>query len=184
MNLYEIDWRYSSTLHIFEVLTESLKDVVAKLHEAEQSDDELYFDFVLEQAEGLCGIAFVAAQRYITGTVADVKKLAYSDNRFKKDALLKVYNDRLLGLSLTKLEFCDAMANYFKHHEEWQRWAGVGQKQKTVGILQAAGLKESDSYLCVRAIHILLSQDEWNLMPLLNLLSSWRESIIGAYKQQ
>jgi hypothetical protein len=76
------------------------------------------------------------------------------------------------------------MANYFKHHEEWQRWAGVGQKQKTVGILQAAGLKESDSYLCVRAIHILLSQDEWNLMPLLNLLSSWRESIIGAYKQQ
>lgn len=42
MKLYEIDWRYSSTRHIFEVLTESLKDVVAKLHEAEQSGDELY----------------------------------------------------------------------------------------------------------------------------------------------
>ena len=158
--------------------------MVTKLQEAEQSGDELYFDFALEQAEGLCGIAFVTAQTYITGTIADVKRLALADTKFKKDQLLKEFNDNLPGLTPTKLEFCDAMANYFKHHEEWQRWAGAGQKQKTVTMLQAAGLNEADNYPCVKAIHILLPENEWNLMPLLKLLSSWRESIIEAYKQK
>ena len=182
MNLYEIDWRHPSIRHIFKALSGSLRDVVSRLHEAEQTGDELSFDFALEHAEGLCGIAFVTAQTYITGTVADVNKIVSSSTRFKKNQLLQNYNDGLLETSLTKLELCDAMANYFKHHEEWQGWSGKGQKQKTVAVLQAAGIKESDSYPCVRAMHILLPQNEWNLMPLLELLSRWRESVIKAHK--
>ena len=184
MNLYEIDWRYSSIRNIFGTLSESLQTVVDKLHEAEQSGDDIAFDFALEQAEGLCGIAFVAAQTYIAGTVADVNRIASSSTSLKKDQLLRNYSDDLAQINLTKLELCDAMANYFKHHDEWQRWSGRGRKQKTVAILQTIGIKESDNYPCIKAVHILLSQDEWDLIPLLKLLSKWRESVIETYKQK
>jgi hypothetical protein len=181
---YEIDWRYSSIQRIFESLSQGLKSVEYDLDEAEQSS-ELYFDadMALEHADGLFGIAFVAAQTYITGVVSDANKVAKLGIQLKKNQLLKDYSDFLGGLTITKLEFCDAMANYFKHHDEWAHWSsGTGQNQKTIAILRTAGIREDDSYPCVSAANILLSEDNWDLAPLLLMLSSWREVVIEACK--
>lgn len=180
---YEFDWRHSSTQRIFEALSEGLKSVEHDFEEAEQSN-EFYFDAgqALEHMEGLFGIAFVTAQTYIAGTVSDANRIARSGIKFKKDQLLKDYSDYLLGLTVTKLELCDAIANYFKHHDEWTSWSGVGRHQKAVSILQAAGIKEDDSYPCVAVANILVTKDSLDLEPLLSVLSNWHEAVINAAK--
>ncbi len=182
---YEFDWRYSSIQRIFESLSLGLKSVEYDLEESERST-ELYFDadMALEHANGLFGIAFVTAQTYITAIVSDANKVAKSSIQFKKDQLLKDYSECLLGLTVTKLEFCNAMANYFKHHDEWARWSGIGHSQKTIAILHAAGIREDDSYPCVSAANILLSKDDWDLDPLLQTLSNWRKVVIEACKSK
>jgi hypothetical protein len=182
---YELDWRHSSVQRIFESLSQGLKSVEHDLDESGQSR-ELYFDadMALDHADGLFGIAFVTAQVYITGAVSDANKVAKSGIQFKKDQLLRDYSDCLSGLTITKLEFCDAMANYFKHHDEWANWSGTGHSQKTISILRVVGLKEDDSYPCVSAATILLSKDDWDLAPLLQMLSSWRAVVIGACKSK
>jgi hypothetical protein len=182
---YEFDWRYSSTQRIFESLSQGLKSVEHDLDESEQSS-ELYFDvdIALEHADGLFGIAFVTAQAYITGVVSDANKVAKSDIQFKKDQLRKDYSDYLPGLTVTRLEFCDAMANYFKHHDEWANWSGIGHGQKTISVLRVVGLREDDSYPCVSAANILLPKDDWGLAPLLQILSHWREVVIEASKSK
>jgi hypothetical protein len=183
MNIYEIDWRYSWVQRIFEALSEGLKSVWHDYDEAEQSD-ESYFDvdMALEEANALLGIAFVTAQTYITGTVADINKITKAGTKLKKDQLLKNHNGYLVGLGVTKLEFCDAMANYFKHQDEWPDWSASGHHQRTVSVLQNAGINQKDEYICVKAMEILLQIKEYDLTPLLQLLSTWRKSVIESIK--
>jgi hypothetical protein len=183
MNTYEIDWRYSWVQRIFEALSEGLKRVGHDFDEAELSD-EFYFDvnMALEEANALLGIAFVTAQTYITGTVSDINKITKSGIKLKKDQLLKNHSDNLPGLGVTKLEFCDAMANYFKHQDEWPDWSATGHHQKTVSVLQNAGINQNDEYICVKAMELLLQIKEYDLNPLLQLLSTWRQSVIEDIK--
>jgi hypothetical protein len=182
---YEFDWRYSSVRRIFVSLSQGLKNIERDLEESERSS-ELFFDadMALEHADGLFGIAFVTAQTYITGVVSDTNRVAKSDIQFKKDQLLRNYSDCLSGLTVTKLEFCNAMANYFKHHDEWASWSGIGYSQKTITILRTVGIREDDSYPCVSAANVLLSKDDWDLAPLLQMLSSWRKVAIEACKSK
>jgi hypothetical protein len=182
---YEFDWRYSSIQRIFESLSQGLKSVEHDLDESEQSS-ELYFDadMALDHADGLFGIAFVTAQTYITGVVSDANKVAKSGIQFKKDQLLRDYGDYLPKLTVTKLEFCDAMANYFKHHDEWANWSGTGHSQKTITILRTVGIREDDNHPCVGAANVLLPKDDWNLAPLLQILARWRKLVIEACKSK
>ena len=182
---YEFDWRYSSIQRIFESLSLGLKSVEHELDESERSS-ELYFDvdMALEHANGLFGIAFVTAQTYITGVVSDANRVAKPSVRFKKDQLLRSYSDYLSGLTATKLEFCDAMANYFKHHDEWANWSGTGHSQKTITIFRTVGITEDDHHPCVSAANVLLPKGDWDLAPLLQILLHWRKIVIEACKSK
>lgn len=180
MNLYEIDWRFSSTKHIFQALSDGLKDVQRDFSEAQE---EFEIDDALEHTESLLGIAFVTAQTYIAGTVSDAYKLKGSGRKPTKERLLKDYGDRLAGSAVTRMELCDAIANYFKHHDEWNSWSGPGCHEKTVFILRAAGIEENDDFPCRKAADILWSNNDGSdLEPLLSLISSWREAVIADCK--
>ena len=180
MKWQEIDWRFSSTKRIFQALSDGLKDVKRDFSEAQ---DEFEIDDALEHTENLLGVAFVMAQTYIAGTVSDAYKLKRSGSKLTKERSLKDYGDRLAGSAVTKMELCDAIANYFKHHDEWNSWSATGRHQKTVSILRAAGIEESDDFPCRKAADILWSNnDDSDLEPLLSLISSWREAVIAACK--
>jgi hypothetical protein len=115
VNFHEVDWRFSSTKRIFQALSDGLKDVERDFSEAQE---EFEIDDALEHTEGLLGIAFVTAQTYIAGTVSDAYKLMGSGSKPTKERLLKDCGDRLAGSAVTRMELCDAIANYFKHHDE------------------------------------------------------------------
>ena len=177
MKWQEIDWRFFSTRRIFQALSDALKDVECDFSEAQESFE---IDDALEHTESLLGIAFVMAQTYIAGTVSDAYKLMGSGSNLTKEQLLKDYGDRLAGSAVTRMELCDAIANYFKHHDEWNSWSATGRHQKTVSILRAAGIEENDDFPCRKAADILWSNNDGSdLEPLLSLISSWRKSVIA-----
>ena len=107
--------------------------------------------------------------------------MAKVKNKLTKDQLLKVYGEKLSEKAITKLELCDALANYYKHHDEWESWSAVGRQQKTVSSLQIAGITELDSYPCIKAAEMLWLNTQ-RLESLLSLISKWREAVIMAYK--
>jgi hypothetical protein len=152
MKWQEIDWRFSSTKRIFQALSDGMKDVMQDFSEAQE---EFERDDALEHTEDLLGIAFVMAQTYIAGTVSDACKLKRPGSKLMKEQLLKNYGDRLAGSTVTKMELCDAIANYFKHHDEWNSWSAKGRHQKTVSILCVAGIEEDDEFPCRKAADIL-----------------------------
>jgi hypothetical protein len=180
VRLEEIDWRFSSTKRIFQALSDGLKGVERALDEAKES---YQVDDALQHTESLLGIAFVMAQTYIAGTVSDVNRLAGAGGKVKKEQLLKGYGDRLAGSASTKMELCDAIANYFKHHDEWGDSSATGRNQKTVSILLAAGIQENDEFPCRKTADLLWSNnDKPDLEPLLSLISNWRKAVIAGYK--
>jgi hypothetical protein len=180
MRWTDFDWRFSSTKRILEALSDALKEVEQGAGEAQESHE---IDEILELTEGLLGIAFTTAQTYICGTVSDVNRLLKPLKPVTKEQLLKEYGDQLPASEITKLELCNAAANYFKHHDEWADWSEMGRHQKTVALLQTVGITETDSFPCRKAANILWSNDEGsNLEPLLRMISDWRGSVIAAFR--
>ena len=179
MNIYEFDWRLSSTRQVFQALSDALKSVEKIILDDAREDYER--ENALEHAENLLGIAFVTAQTYLAGTVSDINQFAKVPNKLTKDQLLKTYGEKIVQKTVTKLELCDALANYYKHHDEWESWSAVGRQQRTVATLQAVGIKESDSYPCIKAAEMLWLNSQ-SLESLLSLVSNWRELVFSAYK--
>ncbi len=177
MKWLEIDWRFSSTKRVFQALSDDLKDIKRDLGEAQE---EFEIDDALEYTESLLGIAFVMAQTYIAGTVSDANKLMGCGGKLTKEQLLKKHGDRLVESTVTRMELCDAIANYFKHHDEWNSWSATGRHKKTVSILRAAGIEKNNDFPCRKAADILWSNNDGSdLESLLSLISSWRKAVIA-----
>lgn len=187
MNIYEIDWRISTTELILTALTAGLQDLIRQLEIAEQDDDDWFgIEEAVELSEGIYGMAFLAAQNYITGTVSDIKmiyrKVPEAETRFKKHELIKEHNDCLSKLPITQLQLCDAVANYYKHHEEWDDWQPIGKRKHTIPALQSAHIGENDSYPCHKAAQLLLPDTGEDLSPLATILRNWRSDTISSIK--
>jgi hypothetical protein len=178
MRLEEIDWRFSSTRRIFQALSEGMKDVK---YDFDAAQEDYQIDIALDHIENLFGIAFVTAQTYIVRTVSDANQLLRGSGKFTKEQLLKDYSSRLGESAITNMELCDAIANYFKHHDEWVDWAITSRNQKTISVLHAAGIQEWDEFPCRKAADVLWSANDGpDLEPLLILILNWREAVIGA----
>ena len=146
--LLEHDSRYTMVKSIFDALSGNLRSL---WQQAENSDEELEIDFFVEQAEWMYGIAFVTAQTYITGTVADANLLKKGKKDFQTYQLLKDFSNEIKGTETTQLQLCDAIANYFKHHEEWKDWKPIGHKKWTIPPLLEIGIDQQSSFPCYLA---------------------------------
>lgn len=174
MKLGEFDWRLPSTRGVLRALNDGLTRVQQHLDEAIEQYET---DDALDHAEALLGIAFVTAQIYMAGTIADANRITGSKTTLTKENLLKEYGKRLPGSIITDLQLVDAIANYFKHHDEGSNWPAKGQSQKTLSILRAAGIKES--YPCLEAANYLCPGDLPDLNHLLSIIRNWREMVIS-----
>ncbi len=176
MNIHEIDWRYSSIKEIFNALSGAL----VKIENEVLPEDA---DEAAKQIENFLGLAFVAAQTYITGTVADARKLATSLSKPSKNHLLKNFSD-VTGTGVTRMQLCDAIANHFKHHDEWPDWTPkpTEQRKQTIDVLFGVGIIETTAHPCQEAAKMLWVGSSLELEPLLSILVDWRSKVIAAYK--
>jgi len=178
----EIDWRKSSVRQILFALSQGLDANVQQFHDGGDVDD------ALEYEDDLCGIAFVTAQAYITGVVADVNTLRGHALRgarspISKHELLKTANPIVGDTTLTRMQLCDTMANYYKHRDEWDEWAAstTSAAARTIELLRTAGFTEGDKHLCTTVATLLFGNVEVNsLVPLVDMLSSWRVAVIAS----
>ncbi len=165
-------------------LSEGLKRVDEGFLLTKQSN-EVFFspDDVLEEMESLVGIAFVTIQTYISGAVSDANKIAAPKYHFGKDQLLKEFGKELREKHVTNVEVCDAVANYFKHHDEWRSWEPTERNRRTLTILRSAGMNENVDYPCIRAFEMLSPESQMSFVSLLEEVSVWRKVVIAAVKK-
>jgi hypothetical protein len=157
-------------------LSTSIEEITGKLDKAKEQYE---IDDGVLLIEELYGIAFVVAQTYLAGTIADANRISQSTDKIKKEVLLKRYNDKLDGHDISKLELCDAMANFYKHREEWTDWSIPGRHQKIVSILHELSIDQFEIIPFDKVMGMLWpGNNDVNFEPLLSLISDWRTKVI------
>lgn len=176
-NWKEIDYRHdwvSLTLNALKTGFASIK---------EMADEMPWFDglWQLEHAESIFGIAFITAQTYILGTVEDINDIRKSASK-SEIGKIDYYKDDKCPLSngVSRILLINAIANYYKHHDEWENpW----KKNSTVQTLNDVGISESTEFPCNEVAAILSNgKTTDDLDNLLTIISEWREYILTKYK--
>ncbi|MBW1941166.1 MAG: hypothetical protein JRI28_07405 [Deltaproteobacteria bacterium] len=174
MHYCEIDYRKDWMRELFIALNQSFVNIQEKIDAIDWYDGI----FAKEQIETVLGIAFVAAQTYITGTISDIraiKKEAEKRNKFEFLSIGELHTEK----QVTKILVVDSMANYYKHNEEWDGWKVNGKNRKTIETLKVFGITDKTEFPCYEAATMLWSEMEMNnLNNLLNILVNWREKIL------
>ena len=100
--------------------------------------------------ENVLGAAFVLAQARLTAVASEAIEIAKELGPLAQAlpfALPKVSRDSLLafgapmkGHTVTAVTAIDAVANYFKHRDEWSNWTPNKKNQATITTISAIGL--------------------------------------------
>jgi hypothetical protein len=176
MHASEFDFRYDWISVTLDALESGFKVV------QEKADMEPWFDglWQMEHAESILGVAFVVAQAYILGTVEDLNKIRESDGKTSLGKI-DIYSDapQLLSNNLSSVLLVNSIANFYKHHDEWNVWP----TNLTGEVLASVGIGKDTEFPCYVAATNLWDENEiGNLKTLLNIISKWREYILSKYK--
>jgi hypothetical protein len=182
MSLFlDFDMRISSTSQIINSISETINKVSKEM---EYQKEQYFIEESILLLEDLYGITFVVAQVYITGTVSDIKTIGKGVKNISKELLLNQYSELLPGNKITKMELCDALANYCKHHDEWGNWSSSGRHQKTVSILNSVGINQFESIVFDQAIGLLWPENKnYDINQLIILLEDWRKRVVASYRK-
>ena len=149
-------------------------------------------DYIREVAgltiEQLFGGAFVTCQASITAVVSRIKELhnVATESNITINSVPKEKNRLLtfqspeLTAHITQIQAIDALANYFKHNDEWPPgWVNAdGRSQATILCLQALGFVYGNDAILRKAIELFDS----NLIVLANAINGWHETIVAQLK--
>lgn len=124
----------------------------------------------MEYAEYFYGAVLVACQAYAVGTVKDVNEI--QGTNYKKLVLYK-YKETECH-EYTYIELINALANYFKHHEEWTNWP----LNETVNTLRYFKINEETDFPLKTGIEIITNNSS-NLRELCSTLEAWRFSLLN-----
>jgi hypothetical protein len=177
-SIYELDWERSTVGSVLNALSDGLRGLERILSAANSSEIEQWqIDDSLEVADNLWGVAFVTSQVYISAVVNSVTHLSRATSKQLKAALLKLHSPLLDGTSITQMQLCDAIANYYKHHEEWGRWSRTRGNEKTFDVLVAAGFTARDVYHCIKAAGLLFGNNGRYCDALFEMITVWRDVV-------
>ena len=180
-SIAEFDWYISSTQRILKTLAELLNEVDPELGAA---TEQYQIDDAIDRAENVLGLAFVVAQVYITGTIAMLNRMSRLQTPINKFESLAAFGAPLEGRATTDVQLADAIANFYKHHDEWHDMNKPGPHARTIKTLEGAGIDITDPYPCVQAGEILFpSTTPEYLARLLTMLTRWRERQIDATRK-
>jgi hypothetical protein len=93
----------------------------------------------METVEPYYGIAFLTIQNCISGVTADYKNL--SRQYITKRQALEKFDKPILVDNLTVLMVCDAVANYYKHKDEWDidddgQWKVLKRNRESIEVMK------------------------------------------------
>jgi hypothetical protein len=177
--MQEMDFRRNWLSRLFGALSDTIDDIERRL----KQDD--YYDGIdaLEDCESILGIAFIAAETYIVGTVSDINSILGKAVVLKKHDLL-VLDMGFVANGVTPLQLVHAIANYQKHHDEWgPGWKVSKRSMPTITVLNACGISKETEFPCYAAATLLWPEPEIReLSFLLQLLEEWRKRVFNNYR--
>ena len=123
----------------------------------------------MEYAESFHGALLVACQAYAVGTVSDINEI--QESNYSKIELYKYketnYHD------YTHVELINALANFFKHNEEWVSWPVNG----TTKTLRYFGINEDTEFPLYTGIKVIIGEST-DFGGLCKVLEDWRFALL------
>jgi len=170
MNIYELDFRIHPLFAVVVGIDAGLK-AIRNLIDEEEGFDGLT---AREHAEPLLGLGFVAAQVYAHGTWTDLNRIRSSRGKPKlnKGDCYKCDSIKLQG-TVTRIEVINAVANYFKHHDEWSGWP-TNETTKTLG---SVGITQQTEEPCIEATELFCGKS-WEFVVVHEVVKEWREHVV------
>ncbi|MDR7088595.1 hypothetical protein [Cellvibrio fibrivorans] len=126
----------------------------------------------LEYAEYFYGAVLVACQAYAVGTVSDVNVIRESQGKEKVQKFELYKYSVYPKIEPTDVEFINALANYFKHHDEWPQWPN----NETVKILRRFDITEKTEFPLKVGSEKLIGYYP-DLRGLCQVLETWRMQV-------
>ncbi|RUA33831.1 MAG: hypothetical protein DSY77_08215 [Bacteroidetes bacterium] len=188
-NVMYMDFRYNylcDTVRALENLISSFK---------KKNEEIDYYDglFLLEDSEQTYGLAFIAMQNYIYGSIYDHLKALKSDAKISEDLFEKSFkvrgelkqhiwqnyipkSEKVEQNDLKYVELIICLANYYKHRDEVN-----GLDKSTLIILNKLDNKfnennfELDDSPIINGIELL--SKNWDLTEIVENIKSWREKL-------
>jgi hypothetical protein len=162
-----IDYRANSLNQIINGLDAALNELNIKL------DKFTWYDGVWfrEEAEPIYGLAFVAFQIYINGTIKDLANS--SANKYEYYRL----HPNFENYSRSKVELIIALANYCKHRDD-----DGPLRPGTHELLDSYGLNASKEADIIDSSPIFdgltLLSENWDLSEIISILKDWRTNLL------
>jgi hypothetical protein len=184
----------------------SIRCSIARIDEAARDDDKMTAEWITDDEcdsiEEQLGLAFVAAQTYLTRVVSLCKRIHdwhehETGSTFllgiggKKDEVLGVKNTGITpiaGTAFSAVEGLNAFANYFKHRDEWPHdWTELqrNNEKHTVAVIQAFGARPGSTGNLRQGYHALFGDDEYpNVGRVAETVETWTRAIRKAYEDE
>lgn len=123
----------------------------------------------MEYASYFQGAILVACQAYAVGVVSDINKIreAQGMSPLKKHILYNCMES--ISIKYSYVELINALANYFKHNEEWKLWP----INSTTKILKYYGIYESTEFPMNFGIMQIIGESN-DLRILCEVLETWK----------
>jgi hypothetical protein len=105
-----------------------------------------------------------------------------TDKEAKKVFKLDCYScdPVILKESVTRIQLISAIANYFKHHDEWPQWPTSKKDQgfHDTQTLARVGITQETEHPCVEATNLLCGTG-WKMIVLHQIVREWRAHLIN-----
>ena len=197
-----LDWFLGGTS--LSALGDGVRRCSKRIDDGHASGSSEYADVVTDEEcdvlETLLGSAFTVCQTHIAQVVADVHRLhrmaarphggrpgvQLTTTTTKKADVMACGCPHMAGTAVTVIEALNALANYFKHRDEWPHdWTkATGQTAETVRVLTVIGLEQGSTGNLRRGAEALGNADFDQMNVFANLLEDWHEKLMANYEQE
>jgi len=159
-----IDHRAVSLNMTIKGLTETITTLKNQINEIHWYDG----DWFMEESEPIYGLAFIAFQNYINGSIKD-----FSDDLKAKETYYKL-EQKTNSNTKSKIELIIGLANYIKHKEEGTPHKGT---KETLDYFKLN--YENVTYLDNSPIFqgLTILNEDWDLFKIKEYVTEWREFI-------
>lgn len=158
----KVDYRAVSLEMIINGLNSAIDNLKNQIDEIPWYDGSWF----MEESEPIYGLAFIAFQNYINGTIKD-----YKGNLKSKQELYRIENSKS-KYPKSKIELIIGLANYSKHKDEGTPHKG------TMEILDCFELDyKNPGYLEKSPIFqgLTILNEDWNLIKVKAMITEWRK---------
>jgi hypothetical protein len=199
VSLRLLDYEIKNDVHaeVLDVLGRGIKTAVTRIDRAAESGPDEYEDAVtgteIDIIEGLLGTAYVACQTRIAAIAQSALRCR---TRIVADGLVfaafgdRDYEVRCLGprfdAQWSKIELLWALANYFKHRDEWSSnsWINLqGPERRTVSVILSAGLEPGSNGNLRTGAKALGSVDYADISVLQTVIREWADQVREEIRQ-